>query len=365
MRKKELVIEGDTTSNFTKVSNELIFHPVFRTNRAAACLHLWLMLSAIAPRSFHSLQELCEAISVRFDGKGDYNFFTLRKHLDRMVELGLLIRGHSTYALCIPDPNDVVKLEKKPKAVKPPKEKDIVKGLEQEPRRQRCAISTADRWSMIQKAWNTYKPDNFLALKDSKDDMLFAALETHTKHLKIDRKEYPAFIKIVCASLKKNEWWSSKPSMRAHSVFGIGVQVEDKKLRNVERLYQESKKNTSVFDIEDDNQVRRWYDKALTESYRHLVPNPQEAKVYRITQPSGPDIYALEVYCRQQVMGEGGGILDPEMEARLAKMDIRPEWHADSNIIRVYYLPDSVEPVSWSYKQTLSRLRTLPSEPIK
>ena len=360
----ELTAATHPSGNFTKVPNDLIFHPVWQANRAAALYHVWCMMAAIAPRKgITSLKHLANILALRLDSK--YSWETLKKHFAKMIHLGLLAKTEQGWELRLPE--TVEKLpkpsEKKPKPV----EKEIIEELREEPARTRCEMSTNDRWEVIRSTWNTYKPDNFQALKEKKDGLLFAALETHTRHLKIDRTQYGAFIKTVCAALKDSDWWTKKPGMTARNVFGMTVELEDRKLQSVQRLYAEAKSNTSGFDHRNDAQVRKWYKKAMPEKKHEFI---NKSVIHRIEVEEGPMIPAIESYCRIEIHGENGGVLHPEDEELLKKIKINPAWYTgtveDCTIpIRMYYVKGNPDPTNWTYRHDYTLLHNLPSAPIK
>ena len=356
----QLTIWEEPTQNFTKIPNDLIFHPVWRTNRASALYHIWCMLAALAPRQgIESLKHLSHILAQRLEG--EYSRETLKKHVSKMIHLGLLVKTPEGWQLCLPEE---AKTLPKPK-VKPEPEpqKEIIEELREEPARARCSMSTADRWAAIRTAWNTYKPDNFAELKEKKDQLLFMALETHTRHLKIDRTQYGAFIKTVCAALKANDWWTKRPGMTARNVFGMGVEIEDRKLQNVQRLYFEAKEETSGFDHRNDDQIRAWYRKAMPENKKEAI---DKATIHRITVKKGPHIPAIEAYCRLERYGENAACLNTEDEEYLEEFGpIDPAWHTGAAPIRVYYIEGRPDPTNWTFKHERDGLRNLPSAPIK
>ena len=77
----ELGSDFVTSGNYTKVPNDLIFHPVFRVHRAGALLHVWLMLASMAPRrGIQSQKHLANILAQKLGA--EYSWETLKSHIN-------------------------------------------------------------------------------------------------------------------------------------------------------------------------------------------------------------------------------------------------------------------------------------------
>ena len=320
------------------------------------------MLASMAPRrGIQSQKHLANILAQKLGA--EYSWETLKSHINKMVKLGLLAKTNDGWTVTIPE--GVVEIVK-PEPKHEPPQKEIIEELNKAPARKRCALSTQERWEIIRQAWNTYKPEGFEVLKETKDKALFAALESHTRHMKIARTEYGPFIKRVCLGLAQNDWWMDKAKkngpIKATSVFGRTVDLEDRKLKSVQSLHNAVADEVSGFDHRNDQQVLAWYKKAMPGSAEFL----EKGEVHRIEVEEGPMIPAIESYCMIQRKGENGGILNTEDEEMIAKFgEINSAWHTGQAPIRVYYLKNRPDPTNWTYRHDYDGLRNLPTAPIK
>ena len=127
-------------------------------------------------------------------------------------------------------------------------QKDLVDEIDETPTivaKQTPAIKTEKKPSpnesitQLISSWNNHKPDSYQKLRtvSSKD---WEAFVKQMKNLKHSTSDVDGFISLICKGIAKSDFWSKtvKTSGRNFSaIFGYG-NVQDKKMRNVQVLYE-------------------------------------------------------------------------------------------------------------------------------
>ena len=286
------LLYDEPDSNFTKVSNDLLWNP----NISAAHKITMLQLASLCfdGKSHKTIRSVADIAKVKSVKEG-----ALRTSVNRAVKAGGIVKDMGSLVIQVDGPAEEV-IE------------TIQDEIDEAPKRKHN-MTQKESWELVKKGWNKDKPEAWLRLDGSMNLPVMIALETHTKRLGVERENYEAFVAQVCRGAQADTWWS-KQNMKASSVFGFS-KVTDKKFENVEKLYKAGANVEGKIDYGCDADIlARYHEKGRTD----LV------KVIR-----------LEAADRH------------EADQHLASI---PDEEYDETAAYVYFSPTSERPVHWSYR---------------
>ncbi len=286
------LLYDEPDSNFTKVSNDLLWNPHISAAHKITMLQLAsLCFDGESHKTIRSVADIAKIKSVK-EG-------ALRTAVNRAVKAGGITKDMGSLVIEVKGPA-----------------KEVVETIQDEideaPKRKH-KMTQKESWELVKKGWNKDKPEAWLRLDGSMNLPVMIALETHTKRLGIEREKYESFVAQVCRGAQADSWWS-KQNMKASSVFGFS-KVTDKKFENVEKLYKAGANVESAIDYGCDADILARY---------HEKGHDQLTKVIR-----------LEAVDRLSAQEHLFGI---------------PEEEYDATAAYIYFTEGSERPIYWSFE---------------
>ena len=228
------------SKNFTLIPNELLTSSLSPADRDT-----WTMIASVCrDGSFDSARGMI-VISELYN----ISYSTFMARVRRLKAAGGLKGDQHRCELVIPY-SDEAPVEKN---------LDIADETNSKPKRKASGVTQKESMVAIKKAWNDHKPDNYLRLDGSFPLPLFIAIETQAKRLNIERPKYPDFVIEVLSAVKADPWWSAQ-SFKPSNLFGWSAELDDKKFKNVEKLYKSPYKQKIEFDYLSEEFWLKWYD---------------------------------------------------------------------------------------------------------
>lgn len=278
-RKPQMFIKGPyPDSEYTKVPNELLNSPLSTGEKIT-----WIKLLSVT--RFGDSCEFQNGIAAVSRAVGETNYNSFNRAVKKLVIAGgARYNADGDLELVIPAERTVVK---KPH----PKIKEPVSFAEEvatQPKRKPSGISQKDSVAQVTQAWNENKLESYSTEPPRMAPPLFVALETQAKKLGINRPDYPRFVKTILNGCRADEWWAERENLKMSNIFGWGDTIEDKKFRNVEKLYNLGKKYKRPFSWDDDVSV--------LEHYKKVAPDLEFTSVERLvfdTDEEAEEHYAL------------------------------------------------------------------------
>ncbi len=233
-----ILVSPPVDQGFTRVPNNLLTSGL--TPGQVVC---WIRLSSLVfsgeDQSSLTIAQIANAFGV--------NENTMHWQLKELEKAGGLVRSNGVITLCIPQGT-------------PQEDFDSISEEVAAEGRKRHQITQKEASKAIAKAWNECRPANWPVMGKSVHPTAMMAIEKQAKRLKIERQDYESLIVRVCAGIRKHPWWSQRDSMKIHSVFGWGVNLQDKDFLKVKELYELGAGGMKdAFDWKNDEHILAWY----------------------------------------------------------------------------------------------------------
>jgi len=298
----------------TKIPNSVI--ELATTAGDASAVILWMqLLKCSTIGKFNGQLQLADLCGRKL--------ITWRRLLARLKELNLVEFDGKNIVLLTPSFTDGLPII-------------VTKETDIKPKRERTKTNKApvEGYAQLINAWNKHKPPNYASL-NCIDPKGIEAYNKQVKNLNHDINDFDGFIKIVCAGLINSDFWSDK-NFKFYSVFGYGDPT-DKKIRNVESLYNDGKRLFITPDPEisyeyDEKSILNRYNSWQASNYNGMPPKTNACV---ITPPVNYDKSIQDLFSTirryislQAKTCVGMGQLDTKeiigIELFLSRMDLDP-----------------------------------------
>jgi hypothetical protein len=236
-----LITMEEPRSRFTKAPNELLY-----CRLSPALILTWLQLASLC-RDGESrlltrrLAGAAEALGVEYS--------KLAKNVQRLKRSGAIRQNGLSLELVVPSKEGIDKAEKL----------SIADEIQEEQKRKPSGLSQKESMAQIKEAWNENKPEGYFKIDGTFPLPLFIAIETQAKRLNIERPDYPDFVSEVLMAAGADSWWSAK-NFKASNLFGWSAELDDKKFKNIEKLYKSPNKLKKQHNYLDEIFWIKWYD---------------------------------------------------------------------------------------------------------
>lgn len=259
----------DPENDFTRIPNSLLSCPLSTGEKVTWIQLMSLCRNGISGELPRGCRQASEALGL------EYGSFV--KAVKRLRTAGGLVEEDDCWRLVVPDQRITA-------AIKPAQElqPSIAREVQQQERRKPSGIKAKDSWQAMREAWNKEKPEAWTDFGASFNNPVFIAIETQAKKLGIERSGYAGFVAEVCRGAGADNWWKER-TMKPSNIFGLGVEIDDKKFLNVEKLRNLGKKAPKLFSWDDDYSVFSWYAEAC--------PGVEFKSIQRIELPTLDDCW--------------------------------------------------------------------------